>query len=232
VKPTTLRSSRPPSENAHRRSGAPCTGSRLRSHSRRRSATSRCPIIGTGVQARSHARAVRRIRNITEIIVVGRTAEKVEAFAAETGAKVASTYAEAIAAADIVCCCTHATEPVARREWLRPGVHVNSVGFAAGSELDPLVFANALVVVESRAAAVGEFPNGAVDITTAVNQKLVEMTDIREVGELVLGLRSGRTHDNQITVYRSVGVAAQDAVAAGLVLQAARGRGLGAEVWL
>jgi ornithine cyclodeaminase/alanine dehydrogenase-like protein (mu-crystallin family) len=189
-------------------------------------------ILGTGVQARSHARAVPRVRNISEIVVAGRTPAKVAAFAAEIGASVASTYAEAVAAADIVCCCTNATEPVVRREWLRPGTHVNSVGFTKGPELDPRVFADALVVVESRATAIGEFPNGAVDITAAVNQHILQLADIREVGELVQGMGVGRTGEDQVTVYRSVGVAAQDAAAAGLALEAARGRGMGAEVRL
>jgi ornithine cyclodeaminase/alanine dehydrogenase-like protein (mu-crystallin family) len=189
-------------------------------------------IIGTGVQARSHARAVRRVRTITDIVVAGRTPEHVEAFAAEIGARAASSYAEAVGAADIVCACTHATEPVVRRAWLRPGVHVNAVGFSAGPELEPAIFANALVIVESRAAAIGEYPNGAVDITTAVNQQLLQVADIREIGELVQGLRSGRTDEAQITVYRSVGVAAQDAAAAGLILAAARARGVGTEVGL
>ena len=189
-------------------------------------------IIGTGVQARSHARALPRVRHITEIIVAGRTPEKVNAFAAEIGATAASTHAEALAAADIVCACTNATEPVVRREWLRPGVHVNSVGFTAGPELDPGAFANALVVVESRAAVIGEFPNGAVDLSTAVNQGILNITDIHEVGELVQGLRPGRANDDQITIYRSVGVAAQDAAAAGLVLEAARVKGVGTTVEL
>jgi ornithine cyclodeaminase len=189
-------------------------------------------ILGTGVQARSHARALPRVRHITEIVVAGRTPEKVAAFAAEIGARTASSYAEAVAAADIVCCCTNATEPVVRREWLHPGVHVNSVGFTRGPELDPSVFADALVVVESRAAAIGEFPNGAVDITAAVNQNLLQLGDLREVGELVQGLSSSRTGENQVTVYRSVGVAAQDAAAAGLVLETARARGKGYEVGL
>jgi ornithine cyclodeaminase/alanine dehydrogenase-like protein (mu-crystallin family) len=189
-------------------------------------------IIGTGVQARSHARAVPRVRNITEIVVAGRSPEKVRAFAADIGARAASTYSEAISAADIVCCCTSATEPVVRREWLRPGAHVNSVGFTSGPELDPSLFANAVVVVESRAAAIGEFPNGAVDITTAINEKLLKVTDIREVGELVQERQTGRTDDDQITVYRSVGVAAQDAAAAGLVLEAALAKGVGTEVGL
>jgi ornithine cyclodeaminase len=189
-------------------------------------------IIGSGVQARSHARAVRRVRTLTDIVVAGRTPERVKAFAAEIGARVASTNAEAVEAADIVCACTDATEPVVRREWLRPGVHVNTVGFAAGPELDPSIFADALVVVESRAAAIGEFPNGAVDITTAVSRGLLQLAHVREVGELVQGLQPGRTDQDQISVYRSVGVAAQDAAAARLVLDAARARGMGTDVAL
>ena len=189
-------------------------------------------IVGTGVQARSHARALPRVRRISEIVVAGRTREKVEAFAAEIGARVAPTYADAIEAADIVCACTNATEPVVRREWLRPGVHVNSVGFTAGSELEPAAFADALVVVESRAVAVGTFPNGAVDISTAVDRGILKIGDISEVGELVQGRRSGRTNEDQITIYRSVGVAAQDAAAAGLVLEAARAQGTGIMVAL
>lgn len=187
-------------------------------------------ILGTGVQARSHARVVPRVRPITEIIVAGRTPANAAAFAAEIGARTAASFEEAVRAADIVCCCTHATEPVVRREWLRPGVHVNAVGMTAGPELDPAVFAGAGVVVESRDAVLGEYPNGATDITTAVNDNLLRRTDIQEVGELVAAGRFMRTGADQITVYRSVGVAAQDAAAAGLVLSAARARGVGSEV--
>jgi ornithine cyclodeaminase len=175
-------------------------------------------ILGTGVQARSHARAVPRVRNITEIIVAGRTREKTEAFASEIGASVAPTYAEAIEAADIVCACTNATEAVVWRESLHPGVHVNAVGFTAGPELEPAAFADALVAVESRHAAIGGFPNGAADISAAVDRGILKVADICEVGELVQGVRSGRTHENQVTIYRSVGVAVQDAAAAGLVV--------------
>ena len=189
-------------------------------------------IIGTGVQARSHARALPRVRDITSVIVAGRTRERAEAFASEIGAAVARSYAEAIEAADIVCACTNASEAVVRREWLRPGVHVNSVGFAAGPELEPALFAGALVAVESRAAAIGRFPNGATDISTAVDQGMLKVTDIAEIGELVQGTRSGRTSADQVTIYRSVGVAAQDAAAAGLVLEAARARGVGMTVQL
>jgi ornithine cyclodeaminase len=136
----------------------------------------------------------------------------VDAFAADIGARAVSTYAEAIEAADIIWGCTHAAEPVVRRDWLRPGVHVNSVGFAAGPELEPSVFANSSVLVESRAAAIGEFPNGAVDITTAIEGKLLEVADIRGIGEVVQ--------------------AAQDAAAAGLALDLARASGMGIEMRL
>ena len=189
-------------------------------------------IVGTGVQARSHARALPRVRHITDIIVAGRTRAKAEAFAAEIGASVAPTYAEAIEAADIVCTCTNATEAIVLREWLRRGVHVNSVGFTAGPELDPAAFADAVVVVESRAAALGKFPNGAVDVSSAVQRGILKVADIAEVGELVQGVRSGRTHDEQVSIYRSVGVAAQDAAAAGLVFEAARAQGVGTRVEL
>jgi ornithine cyclodeaminase len=187
-------------------------------------------IIGTGVQARSHAHAVRRVRDIAEVVVAGRTPESVAEFAAEIGAKAAANYAEAVGAADIICACTHSTEPVVLREWLRPGAHVNSVGFTSGPELDPAVFADAVVAVESRDAAIGEHPNGAVDITSAVRQGILDEADVREVGELVEQARTGRTAEEQITVYRSVGVAAQDAAAAALVLDAARRLAVGIEV--
>lgn len=189
-------------------------------------------IIGTGVQARSHARVVSRVRDFAQTIVAGRSPENVDAFAAEIGAQRASSFAEAVEIADVICACTHSTEPVVRREWLRPGTHVNAVGFTTGPELEPLVFSDAVVVVESRAAAIGEYPNGATDITTAVNQRVLDPAAICEIGELVSKVRAGRTDPTQVTVYRSVGVAAQDAAAARLVVQAARARGMGKEVEL
>lgn len=187
-------------------------------------------IVGSGVQARTHARAVSRVRDFDEVIVAGRDPQRVERFAGEIGAKVA-TAADAVAAADVVCSCTHAMEPVVLRSWLRPGTHVNAVGFTQGPELEPDVFgAGAVVVVESREAAIGEHPNGAVDITTAIERGLLGRDAVAEIGEVVAGTRPGRTDDEQITVYRSVGVAVQDATAAGIVLEAARRSGAGIEV--
>ena len=93
-------------------------------------------LLGTGVQARSHARALARVRDFEEIRVAGRSPEKAEELADEIGARAVGSYEEALRGADVVAAATHATEPVVRREWLDPGVHVNSVGFnTAGREV-------------------------------------------------------------------------------------------------
>ena len=124
-------------------------------------------ILGTGVQARSHARAVCRVRPITEIRIAGRDPAKARAVAEELAdlaatVRPADSYAEALSGAHIACATTHSVEPVVRREWLDPGTHVTSVGFnAAGREVDDATVAEALVVVESRAAALAPHPGGA-----------------------------------------------------------------------
>jgi ornithine cyclodeaminase len=189
-------------------------------------------IVGTGVQARAHARALPLVRDFREVLVAGRTPEHVERLASEIGGRAAGSCEEAVSAADVVCACTNAREPVVRRAWLRPGAHVNSVGYTEGLEIEPAVFGDSLIVVESRESAIGMFPHGASDLTAAIDRGLLESADVRELGELVAGAKSGRTDDEQLTVYRSVGVAAQDAAAGGLVLRAARARGLGTEVRL
>ena len=181
-------------------------------------------ILGTGVQARSHARAVCRVRPITEIRIAGRDPAKARA-AADELADLAATvrpvvsYADALAGAHIACATTHSDEPVVRREWLGPGTHVTSVGFSAsGREVDDATVAEALVVVESRAAALAPQPGGATDLLDPLAAGLIT-SDLPELGEIISGARPGRTDPDQITLYKSVGVAVQDAAAVGLVLQ-------------
>jgi ornithine cyclodeaminase len=189
-------------------------------------------VLGTGVQARAHAEAVRRVRPIREVRVAGRDSAKAAAFAEELGAVPAESYEDAIAGADIVCACTHSPEPVVLGAWLSPGMHVTSVGVnPAGRELDADAMARALVVVESRTAAVEPFPVGSNDLAWAIRDGVFGPDHIHaEIGELVAGTKPGRTDPDQITVYKSVGVAAQDAAAAALVLETARERGLGTPV--
>ena len=207
-------------------------GSALATRLLARADASTLAIIGTGVQARSHARMIPLVRDITEVRVAGRDPAKARALADEIGARAVDAYEEAIAGADIVCACTHAHEPVVRREWLTEGQHVTSVGFTDGAEVDAATVADAVVVVESRPASLAEHPAGANELAWAIRDGLLDADDVVEVGEVVAGARTGRTSDDQITLYKSVGVAVQDLVAANLVLAAARERGGGTEVEL
>jgi ornithine cyclodeaminase/alanine dehydrogenase-like protein (mu-crystallin family) len=189
-------------------------------------------VLGTGVQARAHAEAVSRVRPIREVRIAGRDAGRVRELAGELGAVPAPSYEEAIAGADIVCACTHSPDPVVRGAWLDPGTHVTSVGFnPAGREVDADAVARALVVVESRAAALAAYPAGSNDLVWAIRDGAIGPDHVHaEIGEIVSGTRPGRTAPDQVTLYKSVGVAAQDAAAAALVLETARERGLGTEI--
>jgi ornithine cyclodeaminase len=197
-------------------------------------------ILGTGVQARSHARAVTRVRSFAELRVAGRDRAKAEALAEEMAGELdlrvraTASSEEACDGADVVCATTHALEPVVRREWLGPGVHVTSVGYnPEGREVDDATVVDALVVVESRAAALAPFPAGSNDLLQPIQRGLIGTDHVHaEIGELVQGSRPGRSSPEQITLYKSVGVAVQDGAAAALVLQAARERGAGREIEL
>jgi ornithine cyclodeaminase len=184
-------------------------------------------ILGTGAQARSHAAAFARLRDWAEIRIAGRDAAKAEELAAEVGATASASFEEAVRGADVIAATTHSPEPVVRREWLAPGAHVSSVGFPGqGSELDPAIVRDAMLVVETR-AALEPPPAGAPEL-----QGLDESAVHAELGELVAGTRPGRATPDQITLYKSVGVAAQDLAAAALVVVAARERGAGLEIEL
>ena len=198
----------------------------------------RLVVIGTGVQARAHLRAVSRVRRFGSICVVGRDLAKAKALAMEFGAgnfREVGAYVQieqAVREADVICACTHSPEPVVRREWLRPGTHVNSVGYnTAGREIDAATFRDALLVVESRVATLAKPPAGSNDIAMAIAEGAMTPDHVHaELGELVSGARPGRADAAQITLYKSVGVAVQDAAAAALVLEGARREHVGREV--
>ena len=194
-------------------------------------------LVGTGVQARAHARTVPLVRDFSELRVAGRDRARAEQLASELRddglpARPAATVADAVRGADVVCTATHALTPVIRREWLSPGAHVTSVGYnPRGRELDDATVADALVVVESRATALAPVPAGANDLTEPIRDGAITAAHIHaEIGELVSGDRPGRSSEEQITLYKSVGVAVQDTAAAALVLALARRRGAGVQV--
>jgi ornithine cyclodeaminase/alanine dehydrogenase-like protein (mu-crystallin family) len=199
----------------------------------------RLVVVGTGVQARAHLRAVSRVRKFGSICVAGRNIEKAKtlatAFGHESGISSVGAYAsieQAVREADVICACTHSAEPVVRREWLKPGAHVNSVGYnTAGREVDGATFRDALVVVESRAAALAPPPAGSSDIAMAIAEGAMTREHVHaELGELVSGARPGRADASEITLYKSVGVAVQDAAAAAMVIESARKTGVGRSI--
>jgi len=195
-------------------------------------------LLGTGVQARAHARMIPRVRRLREIRIAGRDPAKAAALAEELArdpgvpARAVGGYAEAIQGADIICATTHSPDPVVRGTWVALGAHVNSVGYnPSGRELDDDVVAGALVVVESREAALAPFPSGANDLTQPIRDGVIGTDHVgTEIGEVIAGTRPGRESSEQITLYKSVGVSVQDAAAAALVLEAARDRGVGRTV--
>ena len=192
-------------------------------------------VLGTGVQARSHARLVVRERPFQQVLISGRDAAKAASVASElteeTGSKVEAVphIQSAVERADVICAATHSSAPVVRREWIRAGTHINSVGYnMAGREIDAATVVDALVVVESRAAALAPPPSGSNDLLWPIRDGLLSENHVHaEIGEIVAGSATSRTSTDQITLYKSVGVAIQDAVAAALVHKAARDRGAG-----
>jgi len=196
-------------------------GSALATRLLARRGTTTVAIVGTGVQAGTHVQALRSI-GMDDFIVAGRDADNVEAFADTHSIGAAPSVEAAVSGADVVCVTTHADAPVVARDWIRAGTHINSVGYntQGTGELDAATIRDAFVVVESRAAAFAQPPSGAVEL-----RGVIEPEAAAEIGE-----HPARSDDEQITVYKSVGVAVQDAAAATLVLAECRARGVGTEV--
>ena len=194
----------------------------------------RLAILGTGEQARRHIEAMAAVRPISQIRIWGRNARNAEALAAtlrnaDMPAIVAATVAEAVADADIVCTTTAAATPILHGQHVRPGTHVNLVGSAipTTAEADTALVAMSQFYGDYRAATLaqaGEFRNAiAAGLITADHL-------IGEIGELILGRIPGRQDDTAITLYKSLGVTAQDLTAADAILEAARAHGMGHEI--
>jgi alanine dehydrogenase len=183
-------------------------------------------VLGAGVQSRSHIESAVRVRDFEEIRVASRNAEHAQALADEVGGVTFDSFEEAVRGADVISACTDAGEPVLSADWLSPGAHVTSVGASReGPELDRATVTVGLLVVESR-VAFEPYPAGAHELQGLDPGSAVEL------GEVLAGTREGRTSPEQITVYKSMGHAVEDAAAAGLVYRRAREQGIGTEVEL
>jgi ornithine cyclodeaminase len=193
-------------------------------------------VMGTGAQAAAHIEAIACIRPIAEVIVWGRDAEKTIAFAGEhasrTGCRVAASGDPgAVAACDVVTTATGASEPVLRGDWLKAGAHVNLVGAhsAATREADTALVTRAKIYVDLLQSAMAE----AGDILIPISEQAMTADAIvGELGQLLSGEIRGRTADSDITLYKSLGIAAQDLFAAARVYERAVEEGAGTEVTL
>jgi ornithine cyclodeaminase/alanine dehydrogenase-like protein (mu-crystallin family) len=167
-------------------------------------------LIGSGVQARSHLKALRLVRDFREVRVW--SPRHAQDFAMRFGVRAAASAEEAVRGADVVVTATTSQTPVLRGEWLSLGSHVNAVGAPRPDwrELDDAVLERAWVYVDSREAA--ERESGDVRAAESV---------VGELGEVVAGLKPGRRSAEEITVFKSLGLAVEDVVTADLVYRRA-----------
>ena len=179
-------------------------------------------VIGAGGQAEWQVRAVAAARPIRRVLVHSRSAASrvafADALAEATGLEVVAsdTVEAAVREADVICCATTSSDPVLDAAWVRPGTHVNGIGaFRLGMvELPPALFARAaLVAVDARAASMAE----AGDVVAAIEAGLLAERDLVEIGSIEGGWADSRSADD-ITVFKSVGLAIQDVAAAELIV--------------
>jgi ornithine cyclodeaminase/alanine dehydrogenase-like protein (mu-crystallin family) len=186
-------------------------------------------VIGAGVQGRSHIEAMRCVLPGAEVRVWSRGTARAADLAAKTGATLVGTIEEALAGADVVCTTTSSRDPIISRDLLSPGVHLNAVGssIAVARELDAATVAAASLFVDRRESTLNE----AGDYLMAVTEAGIGQDHIKaELGELLEGVHPGRTSDDELTLFKSLGLAVEDLAAAELVVARARERGIGTEV--
>ena len=167
-------------------------------------------LIGSGVQARSHLKALPLVRDFREVRVW--SPRHAEAFAREHGVRAMSSAEEAVRGADVIVTATTSRTPVVRGEWLTPGVHINAVGAPRPDwrELDDAVLRRARLYVDSYEAAAKESGDA---------RAAGEM--IGELGEVVAGNKPGRQSADEVTIFKSLGLAVEDVVSADLVYRKA-----------
>ena len=189
----------------------------------------RVAIIGAGVQARAHVEAMRTVLEDPEIRIWARRLEAAEELAAEVGAIVDPSPDSAVFGAEVVCTTTSAKEPVLEKRWLARGAHVNAVGSSIKTtrELDTETMAAASLFVDRRASTLNE----SGDYLIAAGEGAIGPDHIKaELGEVLAGVHRGRVHEDELTVFKSLGIGVEDLAAAELVVQRAREQGLGTEV--
>ena len=176
-------------------------------------------IIGTGVQARAHIEAMACVRPIKRARVASRKLEHAKKFAEEFASSysfpiepVASVEA-AVRGAQIVVTATTAAEPIVKREWISPGTHLNVVGSSIPTtrEVDSATVAASSLFVDRRESTINE----GGDYLFALREGAIGENHIKaEIGEILIGAKAGRTSDNEITLFKSLGLSIEDLASA------------------
>ena len=186
-------------------------------------------ILGAGVQGRSHLRALVPVREFEEVRVYAPSRAHAQAVA-DGRATVASSAEEAVRGADVVVTATSSSQPVISRAWLAPGAHVNAVGASVPSarELDLETVVDGALFCDSRES----LRNEAGEFRLALEQGAISGEDhVRaELGEVLAGMAPGRTGPDELTVFRSLGLAVEDLAAAVRAVARARELEIGTEV--
>jgi ornithine cyclodeaminase len=192
-------------------------------------------IIGAGIQGRAHLEAISFVRPLREVRVADKDAGRAKRLAAETGPaypfriRTTTGAAEAVAEADIIVTATDSSEPIVRRNWIAAGAHINAVGACMpfAREIDAATMAASRLFVDKRASALQE----SGDILMAVRDGAMTLDHIRaEIGEVLTGAKPGRTSDEEITIFESLGLAVEDLAAAAYVYKKAQEKGRGTKI--
>jgi ornithine cyclodeaminase len=189
----------------------------------------RVAVLGAGAQARGHVHALRAVLDDPEIRIWARRLEAAEELAGEVGAIVAPSVDAALFGAEVVCTTTGSVEPIVEKRWLARGAHVNAVGscFPTTRELDSETVAHASFFTDRRESCENEAGDYLIPLAEgAIGPEHVKA----ELGEVLAGMHPGREHEDELTVFESLGIAVEDLAAAELVVRRARERGVGVEV--
>jgi len=182
-------------------------------------------ILGAGIQARSHLEAMRAVRDFDRVVVWSRTPGRID------DVEEVASAAEAVRDADVVVTATSAAEPILERAWLKPGVHINAVGSSIPTtrELDTATMRDAALFVDRRESTINE----AGDFLFAQREGAIGPEHIRaEIGELLIGAGEGRRSAEELTVFKSLGLAVEDLAAAEHVVRRAEQENVGQVVSL
>lgn len=187
-------------------------------------------LVGAGVQAVYHLDAITAVRRLRRVRVASRTGETARGFADRHGPRfpfpieAVESVEEAVRGADLVVVATTATSPVVRGAWLAAGAHVNVIGGPGAHEVDDDAMARSALFVDDRTAA--EHESG--EYRSAVASGAIGPAHVRgTIGEVLAGLRPGRTSAEEVTLFKSLGIAVEDVAAAAYVYARAKAEGVG-----